>query len=545
MEKGMVSLVGAGCGDPDFLTIKAQKRLRGCDVLIYDSLVSERILEETPADCEKIYVGKRYGRHAMKQEEINALLIGRAQEGKRVVRLKGGDPYVFGRGGEEFLALAEAGIVCEEIPGITSCIAVPAAAGIPVTHRGISRSFTVVTGTAAKEDGRESVEMDFDTLAKLNGTLVILMGMHHLKEIALGLMKAGMPSETPCAVIMEGTTEEQRCVRAQLSEIAARAEEEKLKSPAVIVVGAAARMELTAPAEKGTELTAPVEKRMELTAPAETKGLSGITVGVTGTLHFAEKLSNALREAGALVRDMSFMEIRETGQALPDLQSYGWLVFTSPNGVRIFLEKMKKEKRDLRRLINPIAVIGTGTAKTLEDAGIYADYMPQSYDAVHLAEGLTERILAEAAQKREEGPAAKPALFLRASNGSEALPRLFREKGLAFTDFPLYEIDVNERKREQAVRHKPDYVVFGAGSGVRAYFDGIAKWGGASGQGQKGLTDDGAGQNALAQNAPRYVCMGEACAGVLAQYAKGSFLTAKESSIAGIVECICADVQGV
>lgn len=554
MEKGMVSLVGAGCGDPDFLTIKAQKRLRSCDVLIYDSLVSERILEETPADCEKIYVGKRYGRHAMKQEEINALLIGRAQEGKRVVRLKGGDPYVFGRGGEEFLALAEAGIVCEEIPGITSCIAVPAAAGIPVTHRGISRSFTVVTGTAAKEDGRESVEMDFDTLAKLNGTLVILMGMHHLKEIAAGLMKAGMASETPCAVIMEGTTEEQRCARAQLSEIAARAEEEQLKSPAVIVVGAAARMELTAPAEKRTELTAPAEKRAELRAPAEkrteltafaeTKSLSGITVGVTGTPHFAAKLSGALREAGALVRDMSFMEIRETGQALPDLQRYGWLVFTSPNGVRIFLEKMKKEKRDLRRLVNPIAVIGTGTAKALEEAGIYADYMPQSYDVVHLAEGLTERILAEAAHKREEGPAAKPALFLRASNGSEALPRLFKEKGLAFTEFPLYEIDVNERKREQAVRHEPDYVVFGAGSGVRAYFDGIAKWGGASGQGQKGLTDDGAGQNVLAQTVPRYVCMGEACAGVLAQYAKGSFLAAKESSIAGIVECICADVQG-
>lgn len=542
MKKGIVSLVGAGCGDPDFLTVKAQKRLRDCEVLVYDSLVSEQIVKQVPADCEKIYVGKRYGRHAMKQEGINALLLQRAQAGKRVVRLKGGDPYVFGRGGEEFLALMAEGIICEEIPGITSSIAVPAAAGIPVTHRGMSRSFTVITGTTANEDGQEGLQMDFETLAKLEGTLVILMGVHHLEKIAESLMQAGKSPQTPCAVIMEGTLAGQKCVRAPLIDIAARTAEAGIRPPAVIVVGAVAQLELLSQEKTGeasgffaedgywqTEQDEALEK--------ERKGcLSGITVGVTGTAHFAEKLSGALKEAGAAVCDMSFMEIREDPEVLPKLSSYGWLVFTSPNGVRIFLEKMKQEKKDLRSISqNKIAVIGPGTAQALEEAGIYADYMPQSYNAQHLAEGLTQRILEEADQKHT--------LFLRASKGSEALPKIFAEKGLPFTEFPLYEIGVDEKKREQAMKETPDYVVFGAGSGVRAYFDGKKRSVDAVVFGESTSDRNTSYEDGSDDRRIRYVCMGEVCGRELASFTKEKFLVAQESSVAGIVECICRNAE--
>ncbi|MDO4331561.1 MAG: uroporphyrinogen-III C-methyltransferase [Eubacteriales bacterium] len=511
MKKGSVALVGAGCGDPEFLTQKALRILRGCEALVYDSLVSEQIVAEAPAACEKIYVGKRYGRHAMKQEEINALLIQKAREGKRVVRLKGGDPYVFGRGGEEFLALSEAGISCEAVPGITSAVAVPAAAGIPVTHRGKSRGFTVITGTTAQENGTEGLQMDFETLARLEGTLVILMGLHHLGEIADGLMRAGKDPATPCAVIAEGTTLRQRCVRAPLIEIAERTAEEKIDPPAVIVVGAVAQMELT-----GTTPDLP---------------LSGVTVGVTGTPGFVRKLSEALRAQGAGICDMGYMEIWENPETLPDFSEYEWLVLTSPNGARIFLDKMKKEKRDIRSIGgNKIAVIGPGTAEVLEEAGIYADYMPDVYDALHLAEGLTERILKEASLEAADGSGVdaakrekKPTLFLRAAKGSEALPGKFRENRLPFTEFALYEIGVNEENRERTLRWEPDYVVFGSSSGVRAF------------------PEEKCGKRINRRS--RYVCIGEACAKEARRLKIGNILIAPESSVQGIVNGILADVK--
>lgn len=558
MKQGIVSLVGAGCGDPDFLTLKGLDRLKGCEVLVYDSLVSERTVERASSDCEKIYVGKRYGRHAMKQEEINDLLIKKAQEGKRVVRLKGGDPYVFGRGGEEFLALRSAGIVCEEIPGITSSIAVPAAAGIPVTHRGLSRSFTVITGTTAAADGREGLQMDFAALAELEGTLVILMGVHHLEEIAEGLMRAGKAPETPCAVVMEGTLSGQRCVRAPLSDIAERSRKEKIEPPAVIVIGAVAGLELLSPKSE-TDCFAGFPEYGR--GPEETlcgqveEGLSGVSVGVTGTAHFARKLSCALQKEGAAVCDMSFMEILENPQPLPKLDGYGWLVFTSPNGVRVFLDKMKREKRDLRGIAqNQIAVIGPGTAEPLEAAGIFADYMPQSYDAQHLAEGLAQRICEALLQERnaseEQNAAAKPALFLRASQGSEALPRIFAEKGISYTEFPLYEIGADEKKRERVIGESPDYLVFGAGSGVRAYFEGrtvgfAAAEKNADRSGCEEAVSDGGAMSGGGGSikTPRYVCMGEACGRELARFTEEAFLVAKESSVEGIVECIRGDLQ--
>lgn len=574
MKTGKVYLTGGGCGDTGLLTVKALEVLRSCEAVIYDSLVPAELLGLTKADCEKIYVGKRYGSHAMKQSEINALLVQKAREGKMVVRLKGGDPYVFGRGGEEFLALQEAGICCEEIPGISSAIAVPAAAGIPVTHRGLSASVTVVTGTAAEEDGQAGLKMDFDVLARLDGTLVILMGMHHLQEIADGLMAAGKSPDTPCAVIMEGTTERQRCMRTVLSRLPAEVLSQRFTSPAVIVIGDVAALNLFT---RGGEI--PEEQAGQMTNIAQPH--KKVTVGVTGTPHFGEKMSAALNamnmqmctrysgegkketpacaESGrekymsvtsgdtdARMRekctieiwDMGFMEICPNDDPLPDISDYGWLVFTSPNGVRVFINKMKQERKDLRILGGKrIAVIGPGTAEELERRGIYADYMPEIYDVAHLAEGLTRQILAErqavsAAEQMQDdagvsalqcvGGKAVMTMLLRAKQGSEQLPRIFTEKGIPFTEYPLYELGIREEKRAAVIAKEPDYIVFGSAMGVRAYFEGME---------QAGFT------NAKS----RYVCIGELCAEELKKHTKREFLIAEEAGVEAVAECLYRD----
>lgn len=508
MKKGKVYLTGGGCGDAGLLTIKALEVLRRCDVAVYDSLVSEELLRWTRPDCEKIFVGKRYSRHARPQSEINALLVEKAAEGRTVVRLKGGDPYVFGRGGEEFLALKEAGIPCEEISGISSAIAAPASAGIPVTYRGIAAGVTIVTGTAADDD---CLRLDFDTLARLEGTLVILMGMHHLREIAEGLLAAGKKPDTPCAIVMEGTTIRQRCMRTVLCRLYEEAKRQGYASPAVIVVGAVAALELTGTKE---------EDKLPLT---------GVTVGVTGTPHFAGRMAAALEEAGAKVQDMSFLEVRQTAHPLPDLRDFCWLVFTSPNGVQVFLDKMRQERRDLRNLSGKkIAVIGPGTAAVLEENGIYADYMPEIYDGTHLAQGLAEKILAERPdlQERQEEKKAERncgrVIFLRAEQGSESLPRIFAAKGIPFADHPLYQLGICEEKRAGMRDKRPDYIVFGSAMGVRAYFEGE----------EQEEAEDFAG---------RYVCIGERCGEELRKHTQAAFLVADRPEIEAVVACICGE----
>lgn len=239
---GNVTLVGAGCGSYDLITVKGLNAVRKAQVLIYDDLMDERLLDHAPESCEKIYVGKRSGKHSMPQEQINELLVEKAKQGKRVVRLKGGDPFVFGRGGEEMQALAAAGIPAEEIPGITSSIAVPAAAGIPVTQRGLSRSFHVITGHTA--EGREGWAEELQNAAKLKGTCIFLMGLGHLGEIAGKLMAYGKAPDTPAAVVhgnFDGTVE---TVRGNLQNIADKVRESGMKTPAVIVIGGTAGMEL-------------------------------------------------------------------------------------------------------------------------------------------------------------------------------------------------------------------------------------------------------------------------------------------------------------
>ena len=237
---GKVYLVGAGCGAADLITVRGLRLLERCGAVVYDDLLDQALLDAAPEGAEKIYVGKRRGRHSMAQEDINALLIAKAREGKEVVRLKGGDPFVFGRGGEEALALQAAGIAWEYVPGVTSAVAVPGAAGIPATHRGVSRGFHVVTAHTA--DSPDGLPSHLEELARLPGTLVFLMGLSRLEEIARRLIGAGLPGDTPAAVVFGKNAP--RAVRGTLENIAERAREAGAEAPAVIVAGGTAGMDL-------------------------------------------------------------------------------------------------------------------------------------------------------------------------------------------------------------------------------------------------------------------------------------------------------------
>ena len=241
---GRVSLVGAGCGAADLITVRGLRRLESCDAVVYDDLLSPDLLDAAPEGAERIYAGKRRGRHSMAQEEIGALLIAKAREGKAVVRLKGGDPFVFGRGGEEALALQAAGIEWEYVPGVTSAVAAPGWAGMPVTHRGVSRSVHIAAAHTA--DTADGLPACLEELARLQGTLVFLMGLSQLEALARRLMEAGVPPEVPAAVISGENAPRPMAVRGTLGDIAGKAREAGAEAPAVIVVGGTAGMDLRA-----------------------------------------------------------------------------------------------------------------------------------------------------------------------------------------------------------------------------------------------------------------------------------------------------------
>lgn len=507
-RKGRVSLVGAGCGGPELITLKGLQCLRQCDVVLYDSLAAPELLELVPAGCEKINVGKRYNGKAMPQAEINALLVEKAGEGKYVVRLKGGDPYVFGRGGEEMLVLREKGIPCEEVPGITSAIAAPAAAGIPVTHRQCSRMVTILTASAINSEGNQEAltQVDYKALAQLQGTLVVLMGMHHLEELASKLMEAGKNPQTPAAIVMEGATRRQRSVRATLGTIVKTAAEAGLKPPAVIVIGEVAALEL-----------------LPQTSSFSSGELQGLRIGVTGTEGFSGRLAAALRERGAWVTDCSFLKAVPTEEELPDFAEYAWLCFTSPNGVTHFFDKLRQEKRDLRTLMGMrIAVIGPGTGKKLEEYGFYPDACPDIFDAEHLGIMLAgktapfERIL-----------------LCRAEKGSPALTERLSQAGRDFTDFALYSLRIDPDKRSAAVRMaaQTDYLLFGSASGVETFFEGLRE------------------EKVLLPERIKLACIGEKCAAQLKEMelqnrTAGDTLVAEEFTIEGLVRCVLKSEAG-
>lgn len=418
---GKVTLVGAGPGDPGLLTRKGLEALQKAEVVVYDRLVSPAILAMMPEKAEHIDVGKQASRHPVPQDQINQILLDKALEGKNVVRLKGGDPFLFGRGGEELELLAQHGVSFEEVPGITSAISAPAYGGIPVTHRDCCSSLHIVTGH--QRAGKE-LDIDFEALVRTKGTLVFLMGVSALPQICKGLLDAGMEPHMPAAVVERGTTPAQRRISATLGTLPAVAEEAKVESPAVIVVG------------KVCALAEDFDWFDKLP-------LKGRRVVVTRPRERAGTLSARLRALGAdvweypCIATVPLDPCPAVDEAMERLSGYEWLALTSPAGVEALWRWLEGHGKDARALgAVKLAAIGPGTARALAAHGLKADYVPEVYDAAHLGEGL---------------PATGKVLALRAEEGSPALTEGLARRNIACDDVASYRT-VYENPRSQELR---------------------------------------------------------------------------------------------
>lgn len=377
MKAGKVYLVGAGPGDCGLITQKGLKCLAQADVVIYDHLLDERLLDSAPPEAERLYVGKAASEHTREQVEINRLLVEKAKEGKTVVRLKGGDPFVLGRGGEEAEALAHNHVPFEVVSGVSSAIAVPAYAGIPVTQRGLASSFAVVTGH--EDPSKAGSSIAWGKLATGVDTLVFLMGTQNLSEIVAKLVEHGRPFDTPVAVIKDGTRPEQKTVVGNLKNIVDRVKGQGMCPPTVIVVGEVVRLR-------------------EKLRWFDNRPLSGKRILVTRARHQASVLSKLLSEHGAQPVELPAIDIqrvpdtRELDCAISHLAQYQWIVFTSVNGVEAFFERLHGSKLDSRALNSlKIGAIGPATAKALEQKGIVPDYCPDVYTIEGLIAGLTSQ----------------------------------------------------------------------------------------------------------------------------------------------------------
>ncbi|MCI8637801.1 MAG: uroporphyrinogen-III C-methyltransferase [Coprococcus sp.] len=455
-HRGKVWIAGAGCGDAGLLAVKTKEMIEQAEVIVYDALVSVEVLSQIPADKEMIYVGKRMDHHPVPQKEINEILVRKAKGGKKVLRLKGGDPFIFGRGGEEAEALKEAGVPFEVIPGITSVSAVPAYAGIPLTHRDYVSSFHVVTGHPSR-DGMSRI--DFHALVRQGGTLVFLMGRTALGDICRGLIEAGMDPETPAAIVERGTQARQRSVVSTVAELEKKAKEAKVGTPSLILVGEVCRMS-------------------KCLGWKEERTLDGKQVIVTRPKERGGSLAALLRSEGAQVIEFPSIRIKEIepNKALEEaVEQLGkrppeeWLVFTSAIGAEVFFGWLKKKELDVRDLFRRparirIAAIGKGTAEKLLQYGIFADLVPKVYCAAELGKALAKRA--------QEG---SHVTVVRAKDGSKELLPPLEKKGIPVEDIPLYETvyqddgPLSHHVRELLEQAEIDAVLFTSGSTVRGF----------------------------------------------------------------------------
>ncbi len=414
-EAGCVYLVGAGPGALDLVTLRARNLITQADVLVYDYLCNPAMLAWARNDAEIVYAGKSASDHTLTQDEINALLVDRARAGKQVVRLKGGDPYVFGRGGEEALVLARAGIPFEEVPGVTSAVAAPAYAGIPVTHREVASMVTFVTGH--EDPAKPESSLDWKQLAGLRGTRIFLMGVERLREITRRLLAEGAAPETPVALVRWGTTPRQETLTGTLATIADLAEERKFKAPAITVIGDVVKL------------------RDELNW-FEALPLFGQRVVVTRARRQAGGLAARLASLGADVLEIPTIRIVPVEIGVAEKQKlerlsdhYDWIVFTSPNGVDRFFEEFFKVHRDVRRLGDvKLAAVGRATAKALESFRLEVDLQPEIFTAEKLAAAFPA---AEIASKRFCLPRGKLA--------EPTLPETLRAEGGVVDEWMLYD----------------------------------------------------------------------------------------------------------
>ncbi|MDY6987574.1 MAG: uroporphyrinogen-III C-methyltransferase [Thermodesulfobacteriota bacterium] len=426
MKEGKAYLVGAGPGDPDLITVKGMECLKKADVIIYDHLASSKLLKHAREDAETLYVGKEQGAHTLPQEQMNKLIVQKAVEGHTVVRLKGGHPFIFGRGGEEAAALAEAGVPFEIVPGITSAIAAPSYAGIPLTDRRYTASVGIVTGH--EDPTKPHSTVDWSKLATGVGTLVILMGMKNLPKIAEKLIAAGRDSQTPVALIRWGTTPKQTTLVGTLETIVAKAQAANLTPPVAIVVGEVVRLRDTL-------------------NWFEKKPLFGKTVVVTRTREQASELVSRLSALGAeclefpTIRVVPPQDWTPLDRAIDRLDAYDWLVLTSVNGVSFFFDRLYEKGQDVRALKDVrTATIGPATAKRLRDFGLNSDIVPETFRA--------ESIIAAF---RDEDLGGKRVLLPRAKEARPILPIEVRKMGATVDEIPAYQTE--------QVRHNVDELV--------------------------------------------------------------------------------------
>jgi uroporphyrinogen III methyltransferase/synthase len=435
---GRVYLVGAGPGDTGLLTSRALEEIARADVILYDRLIPDGALDGAREDAELVFVGKQGGGPSVPQEQTERLMIERARAGRQVVRLKGGDPFVFGRGGEEALALREAGIEFEVVPGISAGLAAPAYAGIPVTHRGLSSAVALISG---HEDPDKEGSLDWTALARFPGTLVFYMGVRRLPEIANSLIAAGRAPEEPAAVVQAATLATQRVVSGTLGSIAAQARERDIRAPAIAVVGAVAAL----------------AEQLTWTAPG---ALAGRTVAVTRAREQASALARGLQALGARVVQAPAIRVRPLPGPPLDPTPYDLVCVTSANGVQGLFERLAAGGRDARALAGArVAAIGPATAAALAEHGISADVVAQRA----VAEALVEA-LAQVPVRR--------ALIARASRARDVLAEALRERGAEVDVLEVYET-LAEPLAEDVLRRarSADYITFTSASTVLFFLE--------------------------------------------------------------------------
>lgn len=441
-EVKKVSLVGVGPGDESLLTLKALECIQNADVLVYDNLINPTVLNKARLDTKLIYAGKISGNHYLTQDKINETIAKYATSGEYVVRLKGGDPYIFGRGGEEAEYLIERCIDFEIVHGVSSFYAGLGYAGIPITFRGEATSFHVFTGHKKKG---EPLDLDFKNIAKSDGSLVFLMGISNLPLIVNGLLSNGMDPHIGAAIVENGTRYNQRVFRGELCSIEEIAKKENIVSPALIVVGDVCKKDLS------------FFNKYKLP-------LSGKNILLTATRTLAEKMAKRFKDTGANICEMSLIAIKEIEiekeKLLSEINDSTHILFTSSNGVDIFFEQIKRYGIDIRNLYNKkICVIGSGSGEALNKYGVNADFIPSKFDSKSFLDEILPKLDKDS-----------KVLMLRAKIGSDVLPKGLKSAGIAFSDIPVYDTIIDHRKKFELNKDMEnfDYVVAASASGAKA-----------------------------------------------------------------------------
>ena len=505
-KQGLVYLIGAGPGDPGLITVKGLECIKQAHVLVYDRLASPRLLAYARPGAETIFVGKQPDQHTLTQSEINALLVQKARQGLTVARLKGGDPFVFGRGGEEAEELVKHGIPFEVVPGITSAVAVPAYAGIPVTHRDFTSSVAIITGN--EDPTKESSNIEWAKLAAGTGTLIFLMGMGNLPAIAERLVEFGRSPQTPVALIRWGTRPEQKTLVGNLANIAALAAEQGFKNPAIIIVGEVVTL----------------RDRLKW---FENKPLFGQRVLVTRSREQASVLSELIASLGGEPIEFPTITIDEPedfaplDQAIENIAAYQWIIFTSANGVKSFMKRFRHLNRDIRDLKGiRLCAIGPQTGKELRSLALNVDYIPAEYRAEEIVAGLSDKI-----------SGGDKILLPRADIARKLLPEALKELGAKVDEVVAYRTLAASANacaiKELLAEGKINLVTFTSSSTVRNFVT---------------LLGIEPASTSLLQRT-RIACIGPITAHTAAELGLKCDIVAAEYTIPGLIKAILADIN--